>query len=134
MERAKSAPSFAGEVWTWTAIDSDSKMILSYEIGDRSGHTCLLFLDDLKDRLANRVQLTSDGHKVYVESVDRVFGSDVDYAQLVKMYGQSDGETQTERRYSCGECIGTKRTRQTGNPDMSQVSTSYGSATTSPCA
>lgn len=125
VDRAKSAPSFAGDVWTWTAVDADSKMVLSYEIGDRSSHTCLLFLDDLKDRLANRVQLTSDGHSVYLEAMEQVFHGEVDYAQLVKLYGQPDGETQTEKRYSCGECIGTKRKRQAGNPDMSKVSTSY---------
>lgn len=125
VDRAKNAPGFAGDVWTWTALDSDSKMILSYEIGDRSGQTASLFLDDLKDRLASRVQLTSDGHRVYLEAVEAVFHGNIDYAQLVKLYGQADGETQTERRYSCGECIGTKRKRRMGNPDMSKVSTSH---------
>ena len=125
VERAKSAPGFAGDVWTWTALDSDSKMILAYEVGDRSGWTAMAFLDNLKERLANRVQLTSDGHRVYVEAVEAVFAGDVDYAQLVKLYGQSEGETQTEKRYSPGECIGTKRKRRAGNPDMSKVSTSH---------
>lgn len=125
VDRAKSAPHFAGDVWTWTALDSESKMILSYEVGDRSGDTALVFMDDLRDRLANRVQLTSDGHNVYLEAVEAVFAGDVDYAQLVKLYGQPEGETQTEKRYSSGECIGTKRRRKAGNPDMSQVSTSH---------
>ena len=71
VERAKSAPGFAGDVWTWTALDSDSKMILAYEVGDRSGLTAMAFLDNLKDRLANRVQLTSDGHRVYQLSIHR---------------------------------------------------------------
>ena len=121
--KAKSPPLFAGDVWTWTAIDADSKMILAYKIGDRSGDTALLFMDNLRERLANRVQLTSDGHSVYVEAVEQVFGADVDYAQFVKLYGPSHGGTDIERRYSCGECIETKR--KIRNPDMSQVSTSY---------
>lgn len=124
VDRATDPPLFAGDVWTWTALDQDSKLILAYEVGDRSGDTALVFMDNLKERLANRVQLTSDGHKVYVEAVETVFGDDIDYAQLVKLYGQADGKTQTERRYSCGECIGTKRKRRVGNPDMSKVSTS----------
>ena len=84
---AKSAPVGAGDVWTWTAIDRDSKMILSFEVGDRSGATAIEFMDDLRARLANRVQLTTDGHKAYLEAVEGAFGGDVDYAQLVKLYG-----------------------------------------------
>ena len=76
-----------------------------------SSWTAVAFLDNLKERLANRVQLTSDGHRVYVEAVEEVFAGDVDYAQLVKLYGQPEGETQTEKRYSSSECIGTKRKR-----------------------
>jgi len=125
VERAKNAPSSAGDVWTWTALDSDSKMILAYEVGDRSGWTAMAFLDNLKERLAGHIQLTSDGHNVYLEAVEAVFAGDVDYAQLVKMYGTSEGNTDPERRYSCGECIGTKQRRRMGNPDMSQVSTSH---------
>jgi len=106
-------------------LDSDSKMILAYEVGDRSGWTAMAFLDNLKERLAGHIQLTSDGHNVYLEAVEAVFAGDVDYAQLVKMYGTSEGNTDPERRYSCGECIGTKQRRRMGNPDMSQVSTSH---------
>ena len=96
---AKAAPEGAGDVWTWTAIDSDSKMILSYEIGDRSSETAIEFMDDLRKRLANRVQMTTDGHKAYLEAVEGAFGGDVDYAMLVKLYGESD-EAKRERRYS----------------------------------
>ena len=78
--KAKAAPRGAGDVWTWTALDSDSKMILSYEVGDRSGATAIEFMDDLRSRLANRVQLTTDGHKAYLEAVEGAFGGDVDYA------------------------------------------------------
>ena len=87
--RAKSAPRGAGDVWTWTAIDADNKMIMSYEVGDRSGATAIEFMDDLRSRLTNRVQLTTDGHKAYLEAVEGAFGGDVDYAQLVKLYGDA---------------------------------------------
>ena len=118
---AKSAPDGAGDVWTWTAIDSDSKMILAYEVGDRSGVTAMAFMDDLKERLATRVQLTSDGHKVYLEAVEGSFGSDVDFAQLVKLYGPAPDD----HRYSPGECTGTKMMHVVGNPDYSKISTSH---------
>ena len=102
---AKSAPEGAGEAWTWTAIDSDSKMILSYVVGDRSGATAMDFMDDLKARLATRVQLTSDGHKVYLEAVEGAFVGDVDFAQLVKLYGPAPDD----HRYSPGECTGLRK-------------------------
>ena len=85
--RAKAAPKGAGDVWTWTAIEADSKLIVSWEVGDRTSATAIEFMDDLRDRLANRVQLTTDGHKAYLEAVEGAFGGDVDYAQLVKLYG-----------------------------------------------
>ena len=118
---AKSAPEGAGDAWTWTAIDSDSKMILSYVVGDRSGATAMDFMDDLKARLATRVQLTSDGHKVYLEAVEEAFGGDVDFAQLVKLYGPAPDD----HRYSPGECTGTKMMHVVGNPDYSKISTSH---------
>ena len=118
---AKSAPEGAGDAWTWTAIDSDSKMILSYVVGDRSGATAMDFMDDLKARLATRVQLTSDGHKVYLEAVEGAFGGDVDFAQLVKLYGPAPDD----HRYSPGECTGTKMMHVVGNPDYSKISTSH---------
>ena len=120
--RAKSAPRGAGDIWTWTAIDADSKMILSYEIGDRSGATAIEFMDDLRGRLANRVQLTTDGHKAYLEAVEGAFGGDVDYAQLVKLYGDAPDK---EKRYSPASCVGTRKRRVEGNPDVQDVSTSY---------
>ena len=120
--RAKSAPHGAGDVWTWTAVEADSKMILSYEIGDRSGATAIEFMDDLRGRLANRVQLTTDGHKAYLEAVEGAFGGDVDFAQLVKLYGDAP---EKEKRYSPATCVGTHKRRVEGNPDVHDVSTSY---------
>ena len=119
---AKAAPKGAGDVWTWTAIDADNKMILSYEVGDRSGATAIEFMDDLRDRLANRVQLTTDGHKAYLEAVEGAFGGGVDFAQLVKLYGDAP---EKEKRYSPATCVGTHKRRVEGNPDVRDVSTSY---------
>ena len=122
--RAKSAPRGAGDVWTWTAIDANNKMILSYEIGDRSGATAIEFMDDLRGRLANRVQLTTDGLNAYLEAVEGAFGGDVDYAQLIKLYGEPTGQKGHERKYSPAECAGTRKRRVEGNPDPAAVSTS----------
>jgi IS1 family transposase len=120
---AKAAPEFAGDTWTWTAIDADSKLIVSYFVGGRDGDCAMIFMDDLRSRLANRVQLTSDGHKAYLEAVEGAFGADVDYAQLVKIYGAApDGG---KGRYSPAECTGIKKTRIEGEPDIEHVSTSY---------
>ncbi len=120
---AKAAPDGAGDTWTWTAIDADSKLIVSYFVGGRDSDCAILFMDDLRSRLANRVQLTSDGHKAYLEAVEGAFGGDIDYAMLVKMYGPStDGG---KGRYSPAECTGAKKTRIEGSPDMAHVSTSY---------
>ncbi len=120
--RAKAAPPEAGDVWTWTALDSDSKMILSYEVGDRSGATAIEFMDDLRARLANRVQLTTDGHAAYLEAVEGAFGEDVDYAQLIKIYGDAP---ETEARYSPPDCIATRKRRVSGKPERAAVSTSH---------
>ena len=122
--RAKAAPHGAGDVWTWTAIDADSKMILAYEIGDRSGATAIEFMNDLRKRLANRVQLTTDGLKAYLEAVKGVFGGAVDYAQLVKLYGEAGGKS-SEQRYSPAECTGIRKRRVEGRPDPDHISTSY---------
>ena len=120
---AKAAPEHAGDTWTWTAIDADTKLIASYLIGGRDGEYAMWFMDDLRSRLANRVQLTSDGHRAYLEAVEGAFGADVDYAQLVKLYGVApEGPT---RRYSPAECTGAKKVRVEGNPDPKHVSTSY---------
>ncbi len=119
---AKAAPEGAGDVWTWTAIDADTKLIVSYFVGDRSGESAMVLMDDLQARLANRVQLTTDGHKAYLEAVEGAFGSDVDFAQLVKMYGHT---ITAPGRYSPAECTGIKKIRREGNPDIDHVSTSY---------
>ena len=120
--RAKAAPKGAGDVWTWTAIEADSKLIISWEVGDRTSATAIEFMDDLRARLANRVQLTTDGHKAYLEAVEGAFGGDVDYAQLIKLYGEAPD---AEKRYSPATCIGTKKRRVEGSPDPAAVSTSY---------
>ena len=124
VSKAKTAPIGAGDVWTWTAIDRDTKLLIAYEVGDRSGATAREFIADLRNRLANRVQLTTDGHKVYLEAVDKAFGIDVDYAQLIKIYGNEPGNT-TDVRYSPGECIGIEKRNVTGKPVQSDISTSH---------
>jgi IS1 family transposase len=121
--RAEAAPEGAGDVWTWTAIDADTKLICSYFVGDRSGQSAIALMDDLRSRLANRVQLTTDGHNAYLEAVEGAFGDDVDYAQLVKLYG--DVPEAFKGRYSPAECVGTRKRRVTGDPKTAHVSTSY---------
>lgn len=121
---AKAAPEVAGDVWTWTALDSDSKLIVSYLVGGKDGEYALAFMDDVRARLANRVQLTTDGHKAYLIAVEEAFGADVDYVQLVKLYGKPEGEG-SERRYSPAECTGHEKTWIEGNPDYQQASTPY---------
>lgn len=119
---AKAAPSEAGDIWTWTALDADSKLIVSYLVGGRDAGYAHEFMQDVAARLANRVQLTTDGHKAYLDAVEGAFGADVDYAMLVKMYGDAPVPA---GRYSPAECIGTKRARVEGRPDPAHVSTSY---------
>lgn len=116
-----------GDVWTWTAIDADTKLAVSWLLGDRSADTAKLFMVDLAGRLRNRVQLTSDGHKPYLEAVEEAFGADVDYAMLVKIYGGSaEGEAgSAQRKHSPAECTGCKRAVVAGSPDPDHVSTSY---------
>jgi IS1 family transposase len=118
---AKAAPDGAGDVWTWTAIDPQSKLIVSYFVGDRSGESAMILMDDLRSRLANRVQLTTDGHKAYLDAVEEAFGSDVDFAQLVKIYGPTFAGP---GRYSPADCVGTRKVRVMGSPDIDHVSTS----------
>jgi IS1 family transposase len=104
--KAKAAPENAGSVWTWTAIDREHKMILSYFVGDRTGQSAVALMDDLRARVSNRMQLSTDGHNAYLEAVEGAFGGDVDYAQLIKIYGSvADPET---HRYSPPECVGTQ--------------------------
>jgi IS1 family transposase len=120
--RAKEAPDGAGDTWTWTAIDADSKLIISYLVGGRDAEYAMWFMDDLRSRLANRVQLTSDGHNAYLSAVEGAFGSDVDYAQLVKIYGAAIGP---KGRYSPAQFTASKKTRIMGSPDIGHVSTSF---------
>jgi len=111
-----------GDVWTWTAICADTKLVLSFMIGNRDAETGSLFMDDLASRLTHRVQLTTDGHRAYLEAVEEAFGCDIDYAMLVKIYGE---DPQGERRYSQAKCVGAERIPITGNPDKANISTSY---------
>lgn len=122
---AKTAPAGAGDVWTWTAIDADSKLIVSWFVGNRDTESALDFMDDLRARLANRIQLTTDGHPVYPLAVEESFGADVDFAQLVKVYGAPSVSREAFRRYSPTECLGTKKAVITGDPDQKHISTSY---------
>ncbi len=111
-----------GDVWTWTAIDADSKLVLSWLVGTRDYECAKVFIEDVASRLANRVQLTTDGHKAYLQAVEGVFGADVDYAMLVKLYG---AEPEAEKRYSPAACIGAEKRTIMGSPDPKHVSTSY---------
>lgn len=113
----------AGDIWTWTALDADSKLIVSYFVGDRSSQSAIALMDDLRRRVANRVQLTTDGHKAYLEAVEGAFGADVDYAMLNKIYGASPESA--KGRYSPAQCIGETKDRVEGNPDPAHVSTSF---------
>jgi IS1 family transposase len=119
---AKAAPEEAGDLWTWVAIDADTKLVPSWRIGDRSGATATEFVCDLSGRLANRVQVTSDGHRAYLEAVEAGFGADVDYAQLVKLYGEVPHPA---GRYSPAAIQGTKTYCCTGKPDPAHISTSF---------
>jgi IS1 family transposase len=118
-------PEGSGDVWTWTALDADSKLIVSWLVGDREAYTASDFMIDVAERLSNRVQLTTDGHKAYLIAVDRAFDNEIDFAQLVKMYGKSEGTNDQEKKYSPAECTGCKKTRITGDPNPKFVSTSY---------
>jgi len=112
----------AGDVWLWVAIDAETKLVPCWRIGDRDAGTAFEFVHDLADRLSSRVQVTSDGHRVYLSAIESAFGSDVDYAMLVKMYGN---DRETEARYSPAECIGCRSAVITGRPDPKHISTSF---------
>jgi IS1 family transposase len=119
---AKAAPEGAGDIWTWVGIDAETKLVASWYVGARDSEAAMTFMDDLAPRLASRVQLTSDGHKPYLEAVEGAFGGDVDYAQLVKIYGPAP---EGQRRYSPAVCTGARKFRVEGNPDPKHVSTSF---------
>ncbi len=116
-----------GDVWTWTAIDPDSKLVASWLVGWRGEEEAVDFLMDLHSRLANRIQLTTDGHLAYAGAVERAFGRDVDYAQLIKQYGveHSEDASPTARRYSPNKVTGQEVRIMTGDPDPDRISTSY---------
>jgi IS1 family transposase len=110
-----------GDVWTWTAVDADSKLVPCFLVGNRDALSARMFIDDLASRLEKRIQLTSDGLKVYINAVEDAFGANIDYAQLQKIYASS----QEEARYSPAQCVGCERKRIMGNPDPMHISTSY---------
>jgi IS1 family transposase len=120
--KAKRAPATAGDVWTWTALCADTKLLVSWLLGGRDANDAAAFVTDLRSRLAERIQLTSDGHRVYLEAVGDAFGEEVDYAMLVKIYGS---DPQAETRYSPVKCIGAEKKPKIGNPDRDHISTSY---------
>ena len=113
----------AGDVWTWIGMDADSKLVISGFVGSRDANSAYDFMHDIGARLANRVQLTTDGHGAYLSAVEDVFGVAIDYAQLVKIYGADSGNA--EKKYSPAECIGAKKVGVTGHPDPKHVSTSF---------
>lgn len=119
---AKAAPEGAGDTWTWTAIDADSKLIVSWLVGGYDAGYAHEFMQDVASRLANRVQLTSDGHAPYLEAVEGAFGVDVDFATLTKIYGQAP---EGQHRYSPPVCTGAKKRAVTSTPDPREVSTSF---------
>jgi IS1 family transposase len=112
-----------GDVWTWTAICADTKLIASWMVGSRDGDAARAFIADLAPRLANRIQLTTDGHRAYLDAVEESFAWEIDYAMLVKTYGE--GTASPERKYSPSEYVGAKKIKITGNPSKAHVSTSY---------
>lgn len=121
--QAKKDAGTAGDVWTWTAIDADSKLAVSWLVGGRDAGYAQVFMQDVASRVANRIQLTTDAHKPYFLAIEDAFGSDVDYAMLVKIYGPVTGEQ--ARRYSPAACTGCKRYPVMGDPDEKHISTSF---------
>jgi IS1 family transposase len=114
-----------GDVYTWVALDSDSKLVVSWLVGRRNTEYGVAFMKDVAGRLANRVQLTTDGHKGYLVAVDDAFGIDIDYGMLQKLYGDGQNSRHAEHRYSPGKCIGAIKGAVTGNPDEAHISTSH---------
>jgi len=111
-----------GDVWTWTAIDADTKLVPTWYVGPRDAESANVFIDDLASRLTSRIQLTTDGLRLYLRAVEGAFGGQVDYAMLIKLYGT---DPEGEKRYSPAKCIGCDRHAIVGNPDKAHVSTSY---------
>ncbi len=114
-----------GDVYTWTAIDAETKLVPCWHVGTRGAESAYDFIHDLASRLTNRIQLTSDGHKAYIDAVDDAFGADIDFAQLVKMYGALGHQKNDSRRYSPAEFTGCEKSVITGNPEDKHISTSF---------
>ena len=114
-----------GDVWTWVAIDADSKLAVNWLVGKRSAAFAEAFINDLSTRLAHRVQLTTDGHRAYLAAVEGAFGADIDYAMLIKLYGSEDTGEGDERKYSPPKCIGAQAATISGRPNPRYVSTSF---------
>lgn len=114
-----------GDVYTWTSIDADTKLMPCWHVGTRGAVSAGIFMNDLASRLANRIQLTTDGHRMYINAVEEAFGGDIDYAMLIKQYGNDGAPVEAARRYSPAECTGTEKRLINGNPDMKDVSTSF---------
>jgi IS1 family transposase len=122
---AKAAPEGAGNVWTWTALDADTKLICTWAVGGRDAESARNIMEDLQSRVKTRMQITTDGLRLYLDAVQEAFGDDgADFAQLIKIFGAPEGKG-SERRYSPAECVGTKKIAVDGNPDVKHVSTSY---------
>jgi IS1 family transposase len=119
---AKRAPEMAGDLWTWLALDADNKLIISFLVGKRDAPCANSLMQDVEGRVASRVQMTTDGHRPYLETVEVAFGAAIDYAMLVKIYGTPEGAI---GRYSPGECVGAEKRRVEGKPDPKHISTSY---------
>jgi len=113
-----------GDVYTWTALCADSKLMVSWMVGKRDEQTAYWFVSDIAERLAHKVQLTTDGFKVYVNAVEAQFGANIDYAMLVKIYGESN-EQKMQKRYSPAKYTGSTKKVINGNPDPEHISTSY---------
>jgi IS1 family transposase len=110
-----------GDTWTWVALDADSKLIVSYLVGQRGPRWANAFMEDVASRINSRIQITTDGHRAYADAIEGAFGMDVDYAMLIKLYGNDSFDT----KYSPGECIGTQTAVLQGNPDPKHISTSF---------
>jgi hypothetical protein len=115
-------PANVGDIWTWTGIDADSKLIVSFFVGSRDADAAWVFMRDLASRLNNRVRLTIDGHRAYLDAVSGAFGTMIDYAMLQKIYGAAP---EAAKRYGPPVCLGTQRAVIHGNPDSAHISTSY---------
>lgn len=125
MPANKSCEPGVGDVWTWVAIDADTKLVPSYMLGGRDAGAATRFLRDLASRLSHRVQLTSDGHAAYLNAVHDAFGEDIDYSVVIKLYGSDHNPNKPETKYSPGKCNGSRHLKILGNPDRKHVSTSY---------